>query len=198
MLTAVSHHLPTGSVDFLEQPTMAFVRLQEAVELESVLEVPVPVRFLFVLLGPPTTSMDYHQIGRSISTLMSDKVSEVPISTEKSSAKSRAKQSSRSSRSLMLIWEKSVNVTVQQFHEAAYLADDRQDLLNAINSFLDCSIVLPPSEMGDDELLRSVARFQREMLRKREEQEVKLLAKEAKSPKEKGERLYKHLTPVVT
>lgn len=56
---------------------MAFVRLQEAVELESVLEVPVPVRFLFVLLGPPTSSMDYHQIGRSISTLMSDKVGEV-------------------------------------------------------------------------------------------------------------------------
>uniref|UniRef100_A0A7N9AP72 Anion exchange protein n=1 Tax=Mastacembelus armatus TaxID=205130 RepID=A0A7N9AP72_9TELE len=134
-----------GSVDFLKQPTMAFVRLQEAVELESVLEVPVPVRFLFVLLGPPTTSMDYHQIGRSISTLMSDK----------------------------------------QFHEAAYLADDRQDLLNAINSFLDCSIVLPPSEMGDDDLLRSVARFQREMLRKREEQEVKLLAKEPKSLEEK-------------
>ncbi|XP_069368564.1 anion exchange protein 2b isoform X1 [Paralichthys olivaceus] len=133
-----------GSVDFLEQPTMAFVRLQEAVELESVLEVPVPVRFLFVLLGPPTTSMDYHQIGRSISTLMSDK----------------------------------------QFHEAAYLADDRQDLLNAINSFLDCSIVLPPSEMGGDELLRSVARFQREMLRKRAEQEVKLL-KEPKSLEEK-------------
>uniref|UniRef100_A0A673CU10 Anion exchange protein n=1 Tax=Sphaeramia orbicularis TaxID=375764 RepID=A0A673CU10_9TELE len=129
-----------GSVDFLEQPTMAFVRLQEAVELESVLEVPVPVRFLFVLLGPPTTSMDYHQIGRSISTLMSDK----------------------------------------QFHEAAYLADDRQDLLNAINSFLDCSIVLPPSEMGGDELLRSVARFQQEMLRKREEQGVKLMAKEPK------------------
>ncbi|XP_044031812.1 anion exchange protein 2b isoform X2 [Siniperca chuatsi] len=134
-----------GSVDFLEQPTMAFVRLQEAVELESVLEVPVPVRFLFVLLGPPTTSMDYHQIGRSISTLMSDK----------------------------------------QFHEAAYLADDRQDLLNAINSFLDCSIVLPPSEMGGDELLRSVARFQREMLRKREEQGVKLLTKEPKSLEEK-------------
>ncbi|XP_068566132.1 anion exchange protein 2b isoform X2 [Cebidichthys violaceus] len=133
-----------GSVDFLEQTTMAFVRLQEAVELESVLEVPVPVRFLFVLLGPPDTSMDYHQIGRSISTLMSDK----------------------------------------QFHEAAYLADDRQDLLNAINSFLDCSIVLPPSEMGGDELLRSVARFQREMLRKREEQGVKL-AKEPKSKEEK-------------
>ncbi|XP_015210010.2 anion exchange protein 2 isoform X1 [Lepisosteus oculatus] len=134
-----------GSVDFLEQPTMAFVRLQEAVQLESVLEVPVPVRFLFILLGPDCTNMDYHQIGRSISTLMSDK----------------------------------------HFHEAAYLADDRQDLLNAINEFLDCSIVLPPSEVGGDELLRSVARFQREMLRKREEQEVKLLAKEPKTPEEK-------------
>ncbi|XP_077480445.1 anion exchange protein 2b isoform X1 [Stigmatopora argus] len=132
-----------GSVDFLEQPTMAFVRLQEAVELESVLEVPVPVRFLFVLLGPATTSMDYHQIGRSISTLMSDK----------------------------------------QFHEAAYLADERQDLLNAINSFLDCSIVLPPSEMGGEELLRSVARFQREMMEKR--REGKLSTDEPKSPEEK-------------
>lgn len=58
---------------------MAFVRLQEAVLLESVLEVPIPVRFLFVLLGPPSTNMDYHQIGRSISTLMSDKVFAMPI-----------------------------------------------------------------------------------------------------------------------
>ncbi|TRY89861.1 hypothetical protein DNTS_033764, partial [Danionella cerebrum] len=61
-----------GCVDFLDQPTMAFVRLQEAVLLESVLEVPIPVRFLFVLLGPPSANIDYHQIGRSISTLMSD------------------------------------------------------------------------------------------------------------------------------
>lgn len=75
---------------------------------------------------------------------------------------------------------------LQRFHEAAYLADDRHDLLNAINSFLDCSIVLPPSEVGGDELLRSVARFQREMLRKREELEIKLSAKEPKSLKDKG------------
>lgn len=66
--------LSSGSVDFLDQPTMAFVRLEEAVLLDSVLEVPVPVRFLFILLGPNNSSMDYHQIGRSISTLMSDKV----------------------------------------------------------------------------------------------------------------------------
>lgn len=76
----------------------------------------------------------------------------------------------------------------QHFHEAAYLADERQDLLTAINSFLDCSIVLPPSEVGGDELLHSVARFQREMLRKRHEQEVKLQAKEPKSPEDEGTR----------
>ncbi|KAM6134358.1 anion exchange protein 2 [Pterocles gutturalis] len=134
-----------GCVAFLDQPTMAFVRLREAVELDAVLEVPVPVRFLFVLLGPSRTHMDYHEIGRSISTLMSDK----------------------------------------QFHEAAYLADDRQDLLTAINEFLDCSVVLPPSEVQGEELLRSVAHFQREMLKKREEQERRLLL-EPKSPEEKA------------
>ncbi|NXD18518.1 B3A2 protein, partial [Nothocercus nigrocapillus] len=73
----------------------------------------------------------------------------------------------------------------QQFHEAAYLADDRHDLLNAINEFLDCSVVLPPSEVQGEELLRSVAHFQREMLKKREEQERRLLL-EPKSPEEKA------------
>lgn len=53
---------------------MAFVRLNDAVLLESVLEVPVPVRFLFVLVGPTQSSVDYHEIGRSFATLMSDKV----------------------------------------------------------------------------------------------------------------------------
>lgn len=64
----------SGCVPFLEQPAAAFVRLSEAVLLESVLEVPVPVRFLFVMLGPSHTSTDYHELGRSIATLMSDKV----------------------------------------------------------------------------------------------------------------------------
>ncbi|XP_030435175.1 anion exchange protein 3 isoform X2 [Gopherus evgoodei] len=127
-----------GCVQFLEQPTMAFVRLNEAVFLESVLEVPIPVRFIFVLLGPSQANVDYHEIGRSISTLMSDKL----------------------------------------FHEAAYMADDRQDLLNAINEFLDCSIVIPPSEVEGKDLLRSIATFQKELLRKRKEREQKKSTKE--------------------
>ncbi|KAI1237225.1 hypothetical protein IHE44_0014483 [Lamprotornis superbus] len=133
-----------GCVQFLEQPTMAFVRLNEAVFLESVLEVPIPVRFIFVLLGPSQANMDYHEIGRSISTLMSDK----------------------------------------HFHEAAYMADDRQDLLNAINEFLDCSIVIPPSEVEGKDLLKSIATFQKLLLKKRKEREQKSMkegtAQEAK------------------
>lgn len=46
--------------------------------------------------------------------------------------------------------------------------------------------MLPPSEVGGDELLHSVARFQREMLHKRHELEVKLQAKEPKSPEDIG------------
>ncbi|KAK2839498.1 hypothetical protein Q5P01_013238 [Channa striata] len=122
-----------GCVDFLEQPAMAFVRLSEAVPLESVLEVPVPVRFIFVLLGPSQSNVDYHEIGRSFSTLMSDK----------------------------------------SFHEVAYFADDRQDLLNGINEFLDCSIVIPPSDVEGKDLLKTVADFQKQMLRKRKERELK-------------------------
>ncbi|XP_061923549.1 anion exchange protein 3 isoform X2 [Entelurus aequoreus] len=122
-----------GCVEFLEQPAMAFLRLNEAVLLESVLEVPVPVRFIFVLLGPSQSNMDYHEIGRSFSTLMSDK----------------------------------------NFHEVAYFADNRQDLLNGINEFLDCSIVIPPSDVEGKDLLKTVADFQKQMLRKRKERELK-------------------------
>jgi len=37
------------------------------------------VRFLFILLGPGNADLDYHEIGRSISTLMSNAVSDIDI-----------------------------------------------------------------------------------------------------------------------
>lgn len=86
------HLFLLGCVEFLEQPAMAFVRLNEAVLLESVLEVPVPVRFLFVLLGPSQSNVDYHEIGRSFATLMSDKVNisfETPYHMIKGRSKNR-------------------------------------------------------------------------------------------------------------
>ncbi|KAL7734703.1 hypothetical protein ACLKA6_010995 [Drosophila palustris] len=102
-----------GAVEFLEQPTIAFVRLSEGVMMPSLTEVPVPVRFMFVLLGPLNFDLDYHEVGRSISTLMAN----------------------------------------EHFHAIAYKADDRRDLLSAINEFLDDSIVLPPGNWDRHDLL---------------------------------------------
>lgn len=55
-------------MDFLEQPTIAFVRLATGISLPGITEVPIPVRFLFILLGPKMMDIDYHEVGRSIST----------------------------------------------------------------------------------------------------------------------------------
>jgi hypothetical protein len=61
-------------VDYLTKPAVAFVRLAEGKILDNLTEVPLPVRFLFLLLGPEDSGMDYHEVGRSISTLMSNQV----------------------------------------------------------------------------------------------------------------------------
>ncbi|XP_039966840.1 band 3 anion transport protein isoform X2 [Bactrocera tryoni] len=102
-----------GAVDFLQQPTIAFVRLAEGVLMPTLTEVAVPVRFMFILMGPPTLDLDYHEVGRSIATLMAN----------------------------------------EPFHAIAYKADDRKDLLSAINEFLDDSIVLPPGNWERQDLL---------------------------------------------
>ena len=43
--------------------------------LGDLTEVPIPVRFIYFLLGPQDSELDYHEVGRSMATLMSDKVS---------------------------------------------------------------------------------------------------------------------------
>lgn len=107
---AEASNVLVGEVDFLETPFVAFVRLQQAVMLGALTEVPVPTRFLFVLLGPKGKSKSYREIGRAIATLMSDEV----------------------------------------FHDIAYKAKGRKDLLAGIDEFLDEVIVLPPGEWDPD------------------------------------------------
>ena len=63
-----------GECSFLENPMSAFVRLAEAKELGDLTEIPVPTRFLFILLGPTGNIARYHEVGRVIGTLMSDDV----------------------------------------------------------------------------------------------------------------------------
>ncbi|XP_074417812.1 band 3 anion transport protein isoform X2 [Larus michahellis] len=116
-----------GCAAFLEQPTLAFVRLKAAVTLDAVLEVPLPVRFLFVVLGPDTPNVSYHEIGRAVATMMSERV----------------------------------------FRRDAYLAEGRQDLLRGVEDFLEASIVLPPTEIPNEQLLRSLVPLQHELLRRR-------------------------------
>ena len=63
-----------GEVDFLQHSIIAFVRLENGQLLGDLTEVPIPTRFLFILLGPKGRCGRYHEIGRSIATLMSDEV----------------------------------------------------------------------------------------------------------------------------
>lgn len=49
---AEASNILVGEVDFLEKPLSAFIRLSQAVLLGDLTEVPVPTRFVFVLLGP--------------------------------------------------------------------------------------------------------------------------------------------------
>uniref|UniRef100_A0A3P9I3T7 Anion exchange protein n=1 Tax=Oryzias latipes TaxID=8090 RepID=A0A3P9I3T7_ORYLA len=103
---AEASNVLVGEVDFLEKPIIAFVRLLPAVLITGLTEVPVPTRFLFLLLGPHGKGPQYHEIGRSMATLMTDEV----------------------------------------FHDVAYKAKDRTDLLSGIDEFLDQVTVLPPGE----------------------------------------------------
>ncbi|XP_077099702.1 electrogenic sodium bicarbonate cotransporter 4 isoform X9 [Siphateles boraxobius] len=61
-----------GEVDFLDKPLVTFVRLAQATTLGGLTEVPVPTRFLFVLLGPNGKAKSYNEIGRAMATLMVD------------------------------------------------------------------------------------------------------------------------------
>ncbi|KAK2493221.1 hypothetical protein MC885_009236 [Smutsia gigantea] len=115
-----------GRAVFLEQPVLGFVRLLEAVELEAV-QLPLPVRFLFVLLGPEAPHTDYTQLGRAAATLMSERV----------------------------------------FRTDAYLAQSQAELLHNLEDFLDCSLVLPPSDVPSEQALLSLVPVQRELLRRR-------------------------------
>uniref|UniRef100_A0A8C1NCP4 Si:ch211-48m9.1 n=1 Tax=Cyprinus carpio TaxID=7962 RepID=A0A8C1NCP4_CYPCA len=71
-LDAEASNVLIGEVDFLDKPFVAFVRLAQAATLGGLTEVPVPTRFLFVLLGPDGKTKSYNEIGRAMATLMVD------------------------------------------------------------------------------------------------------------------------------
>lgn len=53
---AEASNILVGELAGLDKPISAFIRLNEAILLGDLTEVPVPTRFLFLLLGPPVRS----------------------------------------------------------------------------------------------------------------------------------------------
>ena len=59
-LTLQVTNVLVGEVDFLDKPVSAFVRLANATILGDFTEVPLPSRFVFVLLGPKVLQYSYY------------------------------------------------------------------------------------------------------------------------------------------
>uniref|UniRef100_A0A3Q2EG23 Anion exchange protein n=1 Tax=Cyprinodon variegatus TaxID=28743 RepID=A0A3Q2EG23_CYPVA len=117
---------------------------QSAVSLDSALEAPVPARFLFVLIGPSNTDLDYHETGRAMAALMADKV----------------------------------------FNQTAFQAKSARDLTDALVDFIDCSIVIPPTEIKDEAMLSSIIDFQKKILKDRLQCKDLMLRRDSKAGRE--------------
>uniref|UniRef100_A0A4W4DXB6 Anion exchange protein n=1 Tax=Electrophorus electricus TaxID=8005 RepID=A0A4W4DXB6_ELEEL len=119
--------LQKRAVDSLQKPVVAFMRLQDSVVMDGILEAAVPVRFIFMLVGPSHSGVEFHECGRAMGTLMADWV----------------------------------------FSLEAYLAQDEKELTNAIANFMDCSIVIPPTPVQSEAMLKPLISFQKKMLHDR-------------------------------
>ncbi|KAL7302224.1 hypothetical protein TKK_0004899 [Trichogramma kaykai] len=71
---AEASNILVGEVEFLDKSISAFIRLSQANIMGDLTEVPVPTRFVFILLGPMGGIASFHEIGRAMATLMSDEV----------------------------------------------------------------------------------------------------------------------------
>lgn len=58
-------------------------------------------------------------------------------------------------------------VLPQVFCLEAFLAQTEKDVTNAIADFMDCSIVIPPTEIQDKTMLEPIISFQKRMLQDR-------------------------------
>ncbi|XP_044008720.1 sodium bicarbonate cotransporter 3 isoform X4 [Aphidius gifuensis] len=71
---AEASNILVGEVDFLDKTLSAFIRLKSSCKMGDLTEVPVPTRFIFILLGPKGDNSGFHEIGRAMATLMSDEI----------------------------------------------------------------------------------------------------------------------------
>lgn len=181
---AEASNVLVGEVDFLDAPFVAFVRLQQAVMLGALTEVPVPTRWptsgaaqgvevpgslcrdvwkfdilfcfrLQVFIHPAWTqrqsqvvpwdrqSHRHAHVWRGGDSTDMQHLYFIILLTVKKTTKKLLWSSVCSE---LPVWGVLGGITVQVFHDIAYKAKDRQDLLAGIDEFLDEVIVLPPGE----------------------------------------------------
>ncbi|VDN06138.1 unnamed protein product [Thelazia callipaeda] len=102
-----------GIISTLTKAHFVMLRLKEPTLYTEILDGEVPVRFIIVILGPDQSDVSYHEVGRSIATLM----------------------------------------TNMEFSSVAYKATVREELISAVDNFLDDSVVIPPGEIDSKRLL---------------------------------------------
>jgi hypothetical protein len=61
-------------VDFVREPTIAFIRLENAIELEGLLEIKLYSRFIVLLIGPEESEKQLLQVGRAVATILTDDI----------------------------------------------------------------------------------------------------------------------------
>ncbi|CAG5123621.1 unnamed protein product, partial [Candidula unifasciata] len=71
---AEAANILVGEMECLNYQIVGLIRLVEGRNIGDITEVPIPTRFLFILLGPLGSQQKNVEIGRSMSTLMVDEV----------------------------------------------------------------------------------------------------------------------------
>ncbi|CAD5226586.1 unnamed protein product [Bursaphelenchus xylophilus] len=62
-----------GSVPDLKKVRCVMLRLQKPTFIKEIVDHTLPVKFVFVILGPPLIDLSYHELGRALCTLMANK-----------------------------------------------------------------------------------------------------------------------------
>lgn len=125
----------TGEWSKSTRPVLIMVRFLYGTHLPELLEPVVKIRFIFIVLGPRSADYsdihDYHEIGRAIGILMSNKVRSAfhKICSEK------------------------IIFHFQKFRELSLIADSKRVLVYGIDNFINDAAVLPLCDIDNKDLL---------------------------------------------
>jgi len=115
-----------GVTEELSQQVSVLVRLSEGRLIDDLVSLPIATRFVYLLLGPKQPDFDHHEIGRAMSTLLSD----------------------------------------EEFRVQAYRAEHKQDMIHAVDEFLDDSVVLAPNVMQNTDMLKHLIDYQKNLVKR--------------------------------